>query len=59
MSWEVRTGSGQDINGGLSYRFYGDKLKVMSGVEYSDMNGGDEGGSFSGWTWISAVRLSF
>ncbi|WP_038172217.1 porin [Verrucomicrobium sp. BvORR106] len=49
----------QAVYGGLNYRFYGDKLKVMSGVEYSDMNGGDDGGSFSGWTWISAVRLSF
>ena len=50
----------QAIYGGLTYRFYGDKLKVMSGVEYSDMkDSAHDGGSFNGWTWVSAVRLSF
>lgn len=49
----------QAVYGGLTYRIYGDKFKVMSGVEYSDMNGGEDGGSFSGWAWVSAVRLSF
>lgn len=59
---KVAAGKGdehQAVYGGLTYRIYGDKFKVMSGVEYSDMSGGDDGGSFNGWTWVSAVRLSF
>jgi phosphate-selective porin OprO/OprP len=42
---------------GLNYYFYGHKLKVMSGVKYSSMTGGDE--DFSGWTWLAGFRTCF
>ncbi len=35
---------------GLNYYFYGQKLKVMSGVKYAKMAGGPGGGDFDGWT---------
>ncbi len=42
---------------GLNYYFHGHKLKVMSGVKYSSMTGGDE--DFSGWTWLAGFRTCF
>jgi phosphate-selective porin OprO/OprP len=44
---------------GLNYYFYGHKMKVMSGVKYSDMSGGPGGGDFSGWTWLAGFRSAF
>jgi hypothetical protein len=37
---------------GLNYFVYGQKLKLMTGVEYANMNGGD-----STWTWLGGVRI--
>ena len=42
---------------GLNYYFYGHKLKVMSGVKYSNLSGGDK--VFNGWTWLVGCRMSF
>ena len=42
---------------GLNYRIHGDKLKFMNGVEYANMNGGNDGGDFDGWTWSSGIRI--
>lgn len=45
---------------GLNYYFHGQKLKVMSGVKYSCMDGAsDGGGDFNGWTWLCGVRMAF
>lgn len=44
---------------GLNYYFYGQKLKVMSGVKYSYLDGGSGGGDFDGWTWLAGVRMAF
>jgi phosphate-selective porin OprO/OprP len=44
---------------GLNWYLYGNKLKLMTGLEYADMKGGTGGGDFSGWTWFSGLRLYF
>jgi len=43
---------------GANYYIYGDKLKLMTGVEYStaDLRDGSDWGS---WTWIGGVRFYF
>lgn len=40
---------------GLNYYLYGHKLKVMTGVEYSMLGGGD----YDGYTFMSGLRMSF
>ena len=34
-------------------------LKLMSGMNYSYLDGGTGGGDFDGWTWLVGVRLAF
>lgn len=41
---------------GLNYYIYGDKLKLMTGLEYATM-GGDA--HYDGWTFFSGCRLYF
>jgi phosphate-selective porin OprO/OprP len=53
-------GNGEEYNAGylgLTYYICSHKLKLMTGLEYSDMDGGSDGGDFSGWTWTSGVRV--
>ncbi len=53
-------GRGEEYNAGyvgLNYYICSHKLKLMTGLEYSDMDGGPNGGDFSGWTLISGVRV--
>lgn len=40
---------------GLNYFLYGHKLKLMTGVEYSYLGGGD----YDGYTFLSGLRFSF
>lgn len=40
---------------GLNYYLYGHKLKLMNGVEFSKMGGGD----YEGYTFMSGLRFSF
>jgi phosphate-selective porin OprO/OprP len=40
---------------GLNYYLYGHKLKLMNGVEYSHLGGGD----YDGYTFLSGLRFSF
>lgn len=40
---------------GLNYYLYGHKLKLMNGIEYSEMGGG----SYDGYTIMSGLRFSF
>jgi phosphate-selective porin OprO/OprP len=63
--YELQVPGGKNMNGdtyfagyaGLNYYFYGHKLKVMSGVKYSSLSGGNE--DFSGWTWLAGFRTAF
>lgn len=40
---------------GLNYYFYGHKLKVMTGIEYSEMGGG----TYDGYTAMTGLRMFF
>jgi phosphate-selective porin OprO/OprP len=40
---------------GLNYYIYGHKLKLMNGVEYSRLGGGD----YDGYTFLSGLRMYF
>ena len=44
---------------GVNYRIDGDRLRIMSGVEYSRMEGHPDRDTFAGWTWLSGVRFYF
>jgi phosphate-selective porin OprO and OprP len=43
---------------GANYYIYGDRLKLMAGVEYSTLDLAD-GTDWNSWTWFGAVRLHF
>jgi len=46
--------------GGINYRLFGDRLKLMTGVEYSTMDdAANDGGDYKGWTGFAGVRLFF
>jgi phosphate-selective porin OprO and OprP len=59
----VPSGSGniyQAIYTGLNWLLCGDKLKLMTGLEYSVMkDSANDGGSFKGWSSSAGVRLYF
>ena len=44
---------------GLQYFIYGDRLKLMGGVEYARLNGGGNGGDYDGWTALTGIRFFF
>lgn len=45
---------------GLNYYINSHKLKLMSGVKFSQMDGGPAAsGDFNGWTWLCGVRFAF
>lgn len=44
---------------GLNYHIDGHRIKLMSGVKYSHMDGGPAGGDFDGWTWLAGLRTAF
>jgi phosphate-selective porin OprO/OprP len=55
-------GYGEDYQSyylGLNYYINDHKLKLMTGIEYADMNGGSDGGEYSGWTLFSGLRIYF
>ena len=50
----------QAIYAGINYLVYGDRLKLMTGAEYSVMKDSTLGqDSFDGWTYLAGVRLFF
>lgn len=56
------SGYGEDYQSyylGLNYYINDHKLKLMTGIEYADMDGGSDGGDYSGWTLFSGLRLYF
>lgn len=45
---------------GANYFFYGHKLKLQSGLQYADMNdSAADGGSYSGVSWVSGIRVGW
>ncbi len=60
---EVTSGNGdryQAFYAGLNYYIYGNKLKLMFGAEFADMEADpDSGGEYRGWTLLGALRLYF
>ncbi len=44
---------------GLQYFIYGDKLKLLGGVEFAKLNGGGNGGDYEGWTALTGIRFFF
>lgn len=44
---------------GAQYFIYGDKLKLMAGAEYSNLDGGPPADDYEGVTWLTGIRLSF
>lgn len=44
---------------GLNYYIDSHRLKLMSGLKYSHLDGGADGGDFNGWTWLAGVRMAF
>lgn len=50
---------------GLNYYLYGNKLKIMNGIEYSMMDGGianpakNQTASYDGYTYYTGLRMSF
>src|SRR5215471_11128413 len=58
---EIMSGGAGDhyhaIYGGINYLIFGDRLKLMTGVEYSTMHdSAHDGGAFNGWTYFAGVR---
>jgi phosphate-selective porin OprO and OprP len=48
------------VYAGINYLIFGDRLKLMNGVEYSVMKDSALGhDSFNGWTFFSGVRVYF
>jgi len=60
---EVTAGDGDSFHSlyaGLNYFLYGDRLKLMAAVEYSDMeDAANDGGDYQGWTYLAGLRLYF
>ncbi len=51
-----RTGDGYaSAYAGINYYLYGHKLKIMNGIEYSHLGGGD----YDGYTFLSGIRFAF
>jgi phosphate-selective porin OprO and OprP len=44
---------------GLNYYICGHKLKLMTGLEYANMDGGSDGGDVEVWSLVSGVRIYF
>jgi phosphate-selective porin OprO and OprP len=49
-----------ELYAGLNYLIYGHRLKLQTGLTFADMRDrAGDGGAYNGWTWSSALRLSF
>jgi phosphate-selective porin OprO/OprP len=49
----------QAIYAGLNYYLYGHKLKLQTGIEYSQMKASSDTGAFAGWSYLTGLRFSF
>ncbi len=49
-----------ELYGGLNYYIYGHRLKAQTGLSWANMRDrANDGGAYDGWTWTSALRLSW
>lgn len=59
----LATGRGdeyQELYVGLNYYLYGHKLKLQTGWQYVEMkDSSNSGGAYSGWSWLSGLRIYF
>ncbi len=45
---------------GINYLIFGDRLKLMTGAEFSVMKDSvDDGDTYNGWTYLAGVRVYF
>jgi hypothetical protein len=50
----------QAVDAGINYLIFGDRLKLMTGGEYSVMHdSAHDGGESDGWTYVAGVRVYF
>jgi len=50
----------RSIESSINYLIYGNRLKLMNGVEYSLMrDSAHDRDAFNGWTFLTGVRLYF
>ena len=61
IAW--RSGSGDKYSEGylgVNYYFYGHRLKLQSGVEFGEMQDrANDGGAYSGTSWVTGLRLGW
>ena len=49
-----------EVYGGLNYQIYGNKLKAQTGLAYANMRDrAGDGGAYDGFSWTTALRMSF
>lgn len=49
-----------ELYAGLNYLIYGHKLKLQTGLTWADMRDrASDGGAYDGWSWTSALRVSW
>lgn len=60
---EIESGIGDDYRElyfGFNHYWYGHKLKLQSGLQYADMSDrARDGGAYTGWSWVTAFRISW
>lgn len=50
----------QEIYAGVNYFIYGHKLKLQTGLAFSDMqDAANDGGRYHGWSWTTGLRVSW
>ncbi len=50
----------QEVYAGLNYFIYGHKLKIQTGLAFSDMqDSANDGGRYQGWSWTTGLRVSW
>ena len=55
----TRGDSYHSIYAGLNYYIYDHKLKLMTGLEYANLDGVDSDSDYDGWTYLAGVRLYY
>ncbi len=49
-----------EVYGGANYYFYDHKLKLQTGVQFANMDDvADDGGAYSGTSWVTGVRVGW
>lgn len=49
-----------ELYAGLNYYIFGHRLKAQTGLTYANMHDrANDGGAYDGWTWTTALRMSW